>query len=636
MRRYQSALFLLILLCLPMYSHAQLWSGIIAPSRAIDWSSTGIPGGLPSSSWTQCGSTIVSGATAATINAALAACPANHYVLLGPGTFPGGINWTKSHVALRGSGADQTFIQGTGTTSCFGLGTTVGICSTDGTYANGPPGTIYNWTSGYSKGTTSITLSNTSGITANQTIVMLDQCDDGYTGAPCAGSSIDTGNYFVCSDQYSTTPTGCGSEGGTNAYRPHRAQIQAVVPTNVAGNTLTLPSQGLYAPQWRSGQTPQAWFVQPIIEAGIENLTIDATASGSDGVLIWNGYQCWVSGVRFVETGKSAVWLFQTVHSIVQNNYIYQSQDSDPYGIETEISADNLIINNIIQQNRSPIVNNGPTTGNVFAYNFTILDQTGSNGNWAFWDHSSGAAFDLWEGNIAGGFADDDIHGSHNMITRFRNRFTGKEDGNTGQITPEFEAAYNRYGNVIGEVDGTSGYDTTYSQVPFNNSTSIFTVGAGNPGTSPPVPNDSNVATTLMRWGNWDTVTNAVRWCGNSSDPGWTTTCSSTSEVPSGISPYGNPVPSNQILPASFYSGAKPAWWPSAKAWPPIGPDVTGGNIANVGGHAYTIPAQDCYLNVMGGPADGSGGALSFNANTCYPQGGDPPAPPSNLTAVPQ
>src|SRR6266571_2475923 len=69
----------------------------------------------------------------------------------------------------------------------------------------------------------------------------------------------------------------------------------------------------------------------------------------------------------------------------------------------------------------------------------------------------------------------------------------------------------------------------------------------------------------------------------------------------SGISPYGNSVPANQTLPASFYLSAKPSWW-GTMPWPAIGPDVTGGNIANVGGHAYKNPAQVCYESVMGGP----------------------------------
>lgn len=626
MKLRQHCLLTPMLSCISICAFGQNWSGIVAPSRAANWSNAGIPGGLPSANWTQCGSTIPAGSSAATINSALNNCAPDHYVQLAAGTFSlnSGISWSKNNVALRGMGADQTLLVFTGSTSCNGLGTSVGICSSDGTYANGPPSPIYNWTAGYSQGSTQITLSSVSGIVANQTLVMLDQDDDGYSGSSASGSSVDTGNYFVCSDQYSTKPSGCGSEGGTNAYRPHRAQLQMVMPSSISGNVLTIPSPGIYAPNWRSNQSPQAWLIQPIVRAGLENLSVDATSSGSNGVLIWNGYQCWVSGVRFVDTGKSAVFLFQTAHSLIQNNYIYQSQDSDPYGIQFEISADNLVQNNIIQQNRSPIVLNGPDTGSVFAYNFTILNQSGANGNWSFWNHSSGIAYDLWEGNVAAGFADDDIHGSHNMITRFRNYFTGHESGNTGQINPLFEAAYNRYGNLIGNVLGTSGFDDTYQEVSFDNSTSIFVMGAGNPGTSPAVPNDAMVMSTTLRWGNYDSVNAAVRFV--------------SSDVPSGISPYGNPVPASNGLPASFYLSSEPGWWPAAKAWPPIGPDVTGGNISGVGGHAFTIPAQDCYINSMGGPAAGSGGVLKFNSTTCYGQstqtGSQPPSPPTTLTAV--
>ena len=82
-------------------------------------------------------------------------------------------------------------------------------------------------------------------------------------------------------------------------------------------------------------------------------------------------------------------------------------------------------------------------------------------------------------------------------------------------------------------------------------------------------------------------------------------------------------------LPASFYLTAQPSWWGSG-SYPAIGPDVTGGT--GPGGHAYSIPAQTCYAS-MGG-TDGTGSPLAFNASTCY--GANLPAPPSNLTAVPQ
>jgi hypothetical protein len=62
---------------------------------------------------------------------------------------------------------------------------------------------------------------------------------------------------------------------------------------------------------------------------------------------------------------------------------------------------------------------------------------------------------------------------------------------------------------------------------------------------------------------------------------------------------------------------------------------VTGGNIANVAGHANQIPAQVCYSNVMGGPADGSGNVLNFDANSCYNATSAPsPNPPSNFKII--
>ena len=69
------------------------WSGIISSSRATNWSSAGVSGGIPSGSWAQCGSTITAyGSTGSpgspsTINNAVTSCPPNTYVQLGAGTF---------------------------------------------------------------------------------------------------------------------------------------------------------------------------------------------------------------------------------------------------------------------------------------------------------------------------------------------------------------------------------------------------------------------------------------------------------------------------------------------------------------------------------------------------------------------
>jgi hypothetical protein len=108
---------------------------------------------------------------------------------------------------------------------------------------------------------------------------------------------------------------------------------------------------------------------------------------------------------------------------------------------------------------------------------------------------------------------------------------------------------------------------------------------------------DPIVASSTMLWGNYVTAGASTRW--------------NASEVPSSDPVFPNPVPADQNLPASYYLSAKPVWWPQSKPWPGIGPDVTGGNVTGVGGHSYTLPAQDCWTS--------SGSLSNFNASSCYP-----------------
>jgi hypothetical protein len=203
MKRIQSVLRILIALSLPAVAHAQgpAWSGIISPSRAIDWTGVGIPGGVPSSSWPQCTTsacnTVTSAGTsvtAAQITAALASAPANTYVLLGPGTynFSGGGQITfpaTGHVVLRGSGANSTFlsIPASGGVGCVLGSALICVNSNDVSVIGGPTPNIFSWTAGYAQGTNSITLSTATGAglaainPSNPTMVMLEQCETGFT-----------------------------------------------------------------------------------------------------------------------------------------------------------------------------------------------------------------------------------------------------------------------------------------------------------------------------------------------------------------------------------------------------------------------------------------------------------------------
>ncbi len=619
MRHKQRYLFPLLLLCLSGSLYGQSWSGIVDPTRAINWSSAGVVGGIPSRS-TIC-SSLTSSATYTQINSAIAACPSGQVVFLAAGTYnlSGGIVMAKG-VTLRGAGADQTFLVFTGNNSCGGLFADVCFMGENTYYGSpwvAPGGTqAASWSGGYSAGTTQITLTSvgSSGLSVGQ-YIYLDQ----------ANSSADNGNFFICDN--TTAP--CSLEGvapGRAVGGVDRNEIQIVKITAISGSTYTI-TPGLYAQNWASSFSPGAWW--PAVQfqnAGIENLSMDHTNSTGEtsGVAFFNAFNCWVKGVRSISANRNHVWLFQAAHNQVQDSYFFGTKNSasQSYGTESFISSDNLVVNNIFQQVTAPVMM-GPSQGSVFAYNFSIHDIY----TVATWlqqavaiGHDAGAMYNLFEGNNGSGYWGDVFHGTSGLNTVFRNRAVGWESGKTQVTVPIQLESYNRYDNIIGNVLGQFGYHTTYqTSKGVNASASIYDLGAGNVEGTVTIQSDSLVATTIMRWGNYDVVSAAARFV--------------NSEVPSGIGPYANPVPASSALPPSFYLSAKPSWWPSAKAWPPIGPDVTGGNIANLGGFAYTTPAQDCFANVMAGPADGTGSVLAFNPNNCYtPQSG--PAPPTNLTVI--
>jgi len=601
-----SWLVALLFIVTPMTAHAQLWSGIIDRSRAIDWTNAGLPGGIPNRTVT-C-ATLTPGATAEQISGAIASCPAGQVVFLSAGTYSlsAGIDFAgKSNVTLRGAGPDRTFLVFTGSTGCAGL--QADVCLQGSFSWSGGPAHLTTWTAGYAVGTTQITLGSVAGLSVGQ-ILILDQAND----------VADTGQVFVC-DQKAAKPTSCVNSGGTGgtggrivggvAYN----QQQYVKVTAINGNRVTV-SPGLYMPNWRASQTPGAWWTASVItSSGVEDMTVDHTNStGANGIGFANAYQSWVKNVKSLNSNRSHVQIQYSAKCVVRDSYFYGTKNAATvsYGIEVYQAGDLLIENNILQHISAPILVQ-PASGTVFAYNFDIDNYFSPNRAWQtlgpVWSHGAGTSMNLTEGNDGVGFIEDVIHGTHNFATVFRNRFSGLEAGRTTQTIPIVLQAYARYNNFIGNVLGTPGYHINYQKnAPSGTGLcdkSIYTLGWSNASctTDPVVLNDPLTISTLMRWGNYDTVTGAPRW--------------NASEVPSGLSQFANPVPATKNLPASFYLSAKPTWWGTPwgnPPWPAIGPDVTGGQDPT--GHAYKIPARLCYENSARNPD----GTLVFNAKKCY------------------
>ncbi len=634
-----------ILLFFASFSQAQSWSGILDPSRAVDWSQAGISGGIPDAGWSQCGSTIAPySGSATTINNALAACPANHYVLLGAGTFTlsSGILWSNSKVVLRGSGPNSTTLKFSAGTSCSGYSEDVCIQAASNVYDNSnsvlPPcggggsSNCATWTGGYAQGSTSITLTNVGSSTPSVgSILFLDQAND----------MSDPGGLIQCDNSNNGACSGNGGSFGRTVGGVHYSQVQAVVVTswNCSGGTCTAGiSPGVYANNIRSSQTPGVWWNSSIVsQSGIESLTMDHSGSSIQSGFLFNDcYQCWMKNIKSLYGHRNHVYVIQSSHVVIRDSFffgVYSGGGEESYGIEPSESSDSLIENNIFDQISSPVIFDN-VSGFVVGFNFS-WDNVYNNPNFmqtSLPSHDAGNEMNLFEGNYLNALDADNQHGASPLTTVFRNWLPGNQPApfNKTQQTQSLGIdAINRAWNIIGNVLGTPGYHTNYEASPLTSSancnTSIYGIGwgsvasgCGNPGPSAAAAgNDSTVVTSMMRWGNYDTVHASVQW--------------NPSEVPtSGIKfVNANPVPGNHNLPDSMYMNGQPGWWGSMP-WPPIGPDVTGGQ--GPGGFAYQTPAYACY-------ATGSftGAVLNFDANNCYGSSTvQPPAPPSGLNATVQ
>jgi hypothetical protein len=619
-----SLLLCLALLSLSTCAQAQT---LIDPSRRINWSGAGVPGGIPNRT-TIC-ATLNPGATAAQINSAIAVCPSGQVVKLAAGTYTlsAGIEFkAKSNVTLRGAGPDATFIVFTGNTrACSGL--KAGICLVNAYPNDGQNfARSANWTAGFAQGATSITLDNTPDLKVGSQII-LDQVRD----------NADTGDVFQSTKRPATGPAprtciGCNSPGRSTqvGFPTDNAQQHIATVTAINGNTVTI-SPGLFMPNWRLSQKPGAWWspALPLVGSGVEDISLDYTSAAAQyGIVMFNVQQSWVKNVRSIKAASHHVIFYQSSRNTIRDSYFFDSQThkEQSYGIGNYEGASNLVENNIFVLIATPTINE-TDGGSVFAYNYSANDLF-FDGTWAqgsAYTHSPGTNYVLWEGNDGFGLTMDNYHGTAHFITAFRNRWNGKEPLNLQQTVPVHIYSWNRYVNIIGNVLGEPGYHTNYQKRAGIDTSdvnrcfvSIYGLGWGG-NCSDPTPgvhpdNDTaavSTVSTLFRWGNYDVVTGAPKW--------------DKAEVPSGLAKYANAVPSDQTLPASLYLSGRPSWW-GTMPFPAIGPDVTGGDLVNLGGHAYRIPARKCFENVMGGKF-GDTSPRTFNATKCYGTSTGPAGP---------
>ncbi len=670
MKRF--VLILAFALLAPLQLWGQAWSPFIDPSRATTWQGNA---GFTIPNYTVAcaiqltgGNALATGSGAASgneakIETALTSCDLTHNVVNIPaGTWyvSGIIYPPHGHQVLRGAGPNSTtvYITQVPATGCIW---SIGVCMTGDpntmsyTFSPNvlPPSGPYQclWTGGYAKGSTSITLNNCVNPPPNNSILYLDQAND----------TTDTNGIYICDPTAANCSQETGDEDGRTISGVTHSQQQAVWVTGVSGSgtgpyTVTI-AQPVAFNNIRSGQNPGAFWTNGFAtNDGLENMTIDESLSTGSPVGLFNCYQCWVKGNRFLYGARQSVLSIASLQNVVKDNYFYSSQTpgtSQSYGVEVEWGTSGLVIeNNIFQQLTTPVMF-GQGSGNVVGYNF-IIDNQGGAGTiswYSYYGHNAGNEMNLWEGNALNTINSDPIHGSSTNGTFYRNNILGWQSGKTDGTYPVSLETWARAFNVAGNVLGQPGYSNTYESYATSTSggvnggatasTSIYVLGwtgyNGYGGCLTPsggAPCDPLVRPTLMRWGNWDAVNNATQW--------------NSSEAAPAAVPYVNANFTTSYfntlahtLPASLYYSSTPSWWPSGKAWPPVGPDVSSGNVGIctgsyagsqgtlssqcVGGtlstawgsHVTSIPTQDCFLNVMGGHPDGTGSVLPFDYANC-------------------
>jgi hypothetical protein len=538
------------------------YAEIIPQDRRIDWSQAGIPGGIPNRT-TICATinaaTYGNGTTDATaaIQNAIANCPADQVVYLPAGTYlltsPVDFGY-KSRVTLRGAGMGQTILRPQSwaaiTTGQSGMSSERRILS------------------GSTKGSTTITVDDASGIQAGSVL-------DIYQG-PDPDFYWSRGN----------DPDNTGQHVKVTAVNGTTIQFEDPLFWN-----LTLNPRVKY--QMYAGMS---W-------GGVEDLTITGDSSYAGSMIqFWNTYACWIKGVETAwGNGNEHIFLYGCLRNEIRDSYIHDTYSTtDGYGILTmkdygggaRGGCTGLLVENNIFSGFFYSIILETEVGGVIAYNYS------RNARLVVWpdyqvpdfstNHSEHGMMDLWEGNIGAGFQNDGYHGSTSHITLFRNWFSGRHvDANrTGNIKTVDLTRFSYYHNVVGNVLGnpdwprttTGRYEMT-GQPGYTEQSVIYRLGYPNMGnngyssTNPPSNADDGgldpkVKSTLMRWGNFDYQNNLTKW--------------DASEIPGGV-----PVPTTQTLPASLYYSSKPSWWPAGVAWPVIGPDVSG--LTN------KIPAQLCY-----------------------------------------
>lgn len=505
------------------------------------WESAGVEGGIPAREIIFAdvtnqpyGADKTGGADArGAIQSAINACPPGQVVFIPSGIYrlDSGLTCSKG-ITIRGSGAGSTIIDYRG----GGLG----VFSIGSLGHWPPPKNEIPITAGSIKGSTSITVSDASSISAGN-ILLVDEADD---------------RSFVWA----------------NGGNRHRASTHLV--ENVNGNIVKFRPPLPIDYDDTPGAARYAYVTQ---SCGIEALKIDGTKS--TGVLagcyfeaVWN---CWVKEVELSNMPSRQMTFQWSGHCEIRECFTHDKRNPGSNSEGISFTSDvcwSLIEDNVCIRGGFPQINLGDhgstnysgCTGNVIAYNYCKNTEVISPPNGVIMggdiglNHGPHGMYNLVEGNICGKLMSDGYHGSSSHATILRNVFSANND-----LSPTYRMAlqidrYNRYFNIVGNVLGDVGWVPDYYSVTIQGyqegKGTIFRLGypnmgnSGYNGTNPPSTaidaRDLNVETSAIIHGNYDAFNKGQIWSAGIED---------------------------RAIRPSYFRTTKPAFFGSL-AWPPINP----------------------------------------------------------------
>jgi hypothetical protein len=510
-----------------------------------------------------------------------------------------GIYVKVDNVTIRGEGADQTRIAANGTINNYGTVVLFGhrTGSSDASFV------VQNVTDNAWKGTNTVQVANAS-VYAVGDVIAIDEVD---ASATANGPIYFNGNYvwFYDAQYFKRQPTygwsgpstgapsinaydlASANAAAKNAVPYWRSRMQTSEIVAISGNTLTLKDR--LNIDFLATRRPQVWRMIP---ANTRSIPVGNRWSGIENIAVAGGNNQWgfpggtinfsymayawaknveADGERWspfnpAHPGKYGynIGLGRCYRCVIRDSYVHGSTDENPggqaYGIVVGAGTSaSLVENNISVNNNKPIALNTTGGGNVIAYNYVDNAVIRNSPSWqenAIDDcHEAFTHNDLIEGNWTPNIGADSTHGNSGWHTHLRNYVTGRNSA--GNVTGNLRAVgmdgwthdHAYIGNVL---KGGTVYETT---PPSRNGTPIYQLGNNAQGMGGNWDN-GYAAAHIYRDGNWDNVTNGVRW-----------------------------VSGPKTIPPSFYLTSKPAFFGS-NPWPWVNP--TTGTIT-------TLPAKARY-----------------------------------------